>query len=152
VGRAAARGRRLLGVGGLIGRDVTLARARTGQDIRVIGDLVGLAGTFERLMVRPGSFAVLAAGLLAAWARHIPLTTGWLLASIVLYVSIVSLVPLVFLPRGRVFERALGDATERGEMTAELSAAFRDRAVAWARGYEAMVVTVVVVLMVTKPS
>jgi hypothetical protein len=31
-------------------------------------------------------------------------------------------------------------------------AAFRDRAVAWARGYEAMVVVGVVVLMVTKPS
>jgi uncharacterized membrane protein len=138
-------------VGGLLGRDVTLARARRGRDVGVVAELVGQAGTFERSMARPGSIAVLAAGLLAVWARDLSFTTGWVLASLVLYLSLIPLVPLVFLPRGRIFESALADAVGRGEITDELAAAFRDRAVAWARGYEAAVVAVVVVLMVTKP-
>ena len=53
--------------------------------------------------------------------------------------------------RGRVFERALAEATERGEVTPELGVAFRDPAVAAARIYEVIVVALIVVLMVVKP-
>lgn len=113
-------------VGGLLGRDITLARARRGSDVGVVAELVGLAGTFERFMVRPGSIAVLAAGLLAVWARDLSFTTGWVLASLVLYLSLVPLVPLVFLRRGRIFDAALTGAVGRGEITDELAAAFRE--------------------------
>jgi hypothetical protein len=54
-------------------------------------------------------------------------------------------------PRGKVFEAALGDAATVGEVTPALRAAFADRAVAGARWYERIVVAVVIVLMVTKP-
>ena len=50
-------------VAGLIGRNLTLARARSRQQVRLVAELVGLAGRFERLMVVPGSFAVLLLGL-----------------------------------------------------------------------------------------
>jgi hypothetical protein len=63
----------------------------------------------------------------------------------------VPLVPLVFLPRGRVFERELASAVGRGVVTPQLSAAFRDPAVRAARTYEVVVVAAIVVLMVTKP-
>lgn len=141
-------------VSGLVGRDVTLARARASSDIATIRELVAHAGTFERFAVIPGSFAVLAAVLLAMWARNIPLTadvSGWLVASLVLNASIIPLVPVVFLPRGRVFEAALDDAAARGEVTPELTAAFDDRAVRIARTYEVVAVAAIIVLMVTKP-
>ena len=141
-------------VGGLIGRNLTLAKARASTEIVVVGELTELAGRFERFMVIPGSAAVLVAGLLAAWAEDRPLAgpgNGWLLLSLVLYLTLIPLVPLVFLPRGRVFERALAEATERGEVTPELGIAFRDPAVAAARIYEEIVVALIVVLMVVKP-
>jgi hypothetical protein len=61
------------------------------------------------------------------------------------------LIPLVFLPRGRIFELALTDAVERGEVTPALTSALEDRAVRATRVYEWFMVTAVIVLMVTKP-
>ena len=141
-------------VGGLIGRGVTLSRARSSADIAEVGSLVDLAGRFERLMVIPGSMAVFVAGLLAAWAEDIPLWgsgSGWLAASIIVFLSTIPLVPLIFLPRGKVFEAALAEAQAQGRVTVELTAAFRDPAVGFARLYEGAAIAVVVALMITKP-
>jgi hypothetical protein len=65
--------------------------------------------------------------------------------------STIPLVPLIFLPRGKVFEAALAEAQAQGRVTVELTAAFRDPAVAFARLYEGAAIAVVVALMVTKP-
>ena len=49
-------------------------------------------------MVIPGSFAVLLLGLLAVWAQDRPLAgpgNGWVLVSLLLYVPLFALVPLV---------------------------------------------------------
>lgn len=95
------------------------------------------------------------AGLLTAWAQGyewLGLTTGWMLLSFVLVLSIAPLIPLVFLPRGRAFEAALAAARQQGTITPQLRAAFADRAVASARRYEAVVIGVVIALMVLKPS
>jgi hypothetical protein len=141
-------------VAGLIGRDVTLGKARRARDVRVVGELAELAGRFDRAMVMPGSIVVLALGLITAWVQGRPFTgTGnwWLLTSLLVYLSIVPLVPLVFLPRGRIFEGALADATQRGEVTLELTTSLNDRAVLGARLYERLAVVTVLVLMVTKP-
>lgn len=141
-------------VGGLIGRWVALSRARAVREIGVVTELVELAGRFERWMVQPGSFAVVIAGLLAAWVEDLPWTgTGnwWLLTSLLLFVSVGLLVPLVFIPRGKVFEAALERATQRGEVTPELTAAFGDAPVSLARMYEVLAIGAIVVLMVTKP-
>jgi uncharacterized membrane protein len=141
-------------VAGIIGRDLTLHKARTTGDVNIAGALVELAGRFERILVKPGSFAVLVAGLWAAFARHDSFTDSgsrWLLVSLILYVSSIPFIPLVFIPRGRVFEQALEQAKERGEVTPELSAAFHDPAVAFARNYELVMIAAIVVLMVTKP-
>jgi hypothetical protein len=141
-------------VAGLVGRDVTLGKARTTRDIGVVAELAELAGRFDRLMVVPGSIAVFVLGLLTVWAQERSLTgTGnwWLLTSLVLYLFLLPLIPLVFIPRGKVFELALTHSVERGEVTPALTAAFNDSAVRATRLYERLMVTAVIVLMVTKP-
>jgi hypothetical protein len=141
-------------VAGVVGRNLTLARTRSGDDLGLVGELVELAGRFERLLVIPGSFAVLAFGLLTAWARGVPLAgsgSWWMLVSLLLYVALFALVPLVFVPRGRVFDRALEDARGRGAVTPALAGAFRDPVVTAARRLELLVFAAILVLMVTKP-
>ncbi len=140
-------------VGGLLGRWIVLGLARRTDDIAEIDTLLPAADRFEKIVI-PGSAAVLVLGLLAMWAQDRPLFADgayWLLVSLVLYVSIIALVPLIFLPRGRVFEAALADSRARGTVTPELTAAFRDPWVAFARTYEVVVVGIVVALMVLKP-
>ena len=61
-------------VAGLIGRNITLAKARATDDLGQVGTLVGLATRFERLLVIPGSFAVLVSGLIAMVAQGRSLT------------------------------------------------------------------------------
>jgi uncharacterized membrane protein len=105
-------------------------------------------------MVIPGSLAVPLLGLIAAWAQDRPLAgsgNGWLLASLLLYVPLLTMVPLAFVPRGRVFDRALADAKQRGAVTPALAGAFCDPVVAAARALELVVVAAIVALMVTKP-
>ena len=141
-------------VAGLLGRNVTMARARSANDLSTLAELVDLSGRFERLMVIPGSFGVVVLGLLAAWAEGQPLAgtdDWWLLTSLILFVGLVVLVPTVFLPHGRVFEGVLEDARQRGEVTPELRTALRDPAVRNARAAELVVVAIIVALMVTKP-
>jgi hypothetical protein len=141
-------------VAGLLGRNVTMAKARSANDLSTLVELVDLSGRFERLMVIPGSFGVVVLGLLAAWAEGQPLAgtdDWWLLTSLILFVGLGVLVPTVFLPRGKVFEGALEQARQRGEVTPELRTALRDPAVRNARAAEIVVVAVIVTLMVTKP-
>jgi hypothetical protein len=141
-------------VAGMLGRNVTMARARASTDIRTLDELVTLSGRFERMMVIPGSFAVVVLGLLAAWALGQPLAgtnNWWLLTSLVLFLAIGALVPIVFLPHGKVFEHEFEDAKARDEVTPELRTALSDPAVRKARAAELVVVAAIIVLMVTRP-
>lgn len=140
-------------VAGLIGRAVALSRARRSFDLAEIDLLLPVADRFEKMVI-PGSIAVFVLGILTMLAQERPLFQEggyWLLTSVLLYLSTAVLVPAIFLPRGRDFERALEGARKTGQVTQELVTAFRDPAVAFARTYEAVVVAVVVVLMVLKP-
>ena len=143
---------------GLFARNLTLTQMGRTTDIQVFQGLVQLAGRFENGGVIPGSLAVLAVGVLTAWAQGWPAAgllpaagSGWLFVSLVLYVTLFPIVPLIFLPRGRVFEAALDKAVAAGSVTAELKAALNDRVVALSHAYEMLVVAVIVALMVTKP-
>ncbi len=141
-------------VAGLIGRGVVIGRASRSDDIATVRHLMDVSGPFERLMVIPGSFAVLVLGIATTWAQELPWWqegTRWVTVSLVAFASLIPIVPLVFLPRGKVFEAALEAALEAGRVTPELTAAFRDPAVAMARRYELLVVAFVVVLMVAQP-
>jgi hypothetical protein len=138
---------------GLLGRWILLANAAKADDVETAYRLSQAAAPFERLVITGGNL-VLPAGLLTAWAQGYPwlgLTTLWMLVSVFILLSVIPLVPLVFLPRGKVFEAAMASARAAGTVTPELRAAFRDPAVAFAHRYELGAVTVVVALMVLKP-
>jgi hypothetical protein len=139
-------------VAGFAGRDVLMTRARAATDMGSMRTLTEAAGVFDRLFVIPGSMAVLVAGLITMFVQHRSLADEtWLLVALILYLSLIPLVPLVFLPRGKVFEVAMADAESAGQVTPALRAALDDR-VGWgARWFERIVVAVIVVLMVTKP-
>ena len=141
-------------VAGLVGRDLSLARARGASDISVVRTLADLAGVFDRFMVTPGSVAVLLLGFATALSQGRSFTGNgdrWMIASLLLYLSIAPLIPLVYIPKGKAFDAALASAEARGEVTAELTAAFSDRAVRATRMYERLVVALIIVLMVTQP-
>lgn len=145
-------------VAGLVGRTLALAEARRSSDIVVLSALARLAGRFDRLLVIPGSQAVLVSGLLAAWLEGFPLLgflqgarANWLLVSLLLFVGITALVPTVFIPSGKVFDQALARAIKAASVTSELTAALNDHRVAWAHRTELLVISVIIVLMVLKP-
>ena len=94
--------------------------------------LARAAAPFETLVIA-GSLVVFILGILTAWAEGLPLLgpfvgagTNWLFVSLVLFLSVLPLVPLVFLPRGRVFEAALEEAETAGVVTDRLRAAWSD--------------------------
>ena len=140
-------------VSGLIGRWIVLRRAAAAQDPETAYHLAEAAGPFEWLVIRGGP-AIMLAGFVTAWAQGYPwlgLTTGWILASVILLLSPLPLVPLIFLPRGERFGAEMATAREQRTITPGLKAAFADPMVALARRWEAISVSLVIVLMILKP-
>jgi hypothetical protein len=142
---------------GLIGRWIVLAAAERATELPAMRTLTAAAGPFERIVII-GSMLVFVFGLAAAYleGRSVlgPLTGGtvdWLFVSLVLFLSILPLVPLVFLPRGRIFGAALAQADRVGRVTPELRAAWRDPVVRAAHLYELGAVTIILILMLVKP-
>jgi uncharacterized membrane protein len=141
-------------VGGILGRNLAMQRAARSADMPVVTALVALAGRFEALMVRPGSLLVFAAGILLVLVQGRPLVGEghwWLSVSLLMFLSIIPVIALVFVPRGRHFEAALAEARESGSPTPRLAAAFADPVVAAAHRYELLAIAVVGFLMVVKP-
>jgi uncharacterized membrane protein len=145
-------------VGGLFARQAVRSLMSRAPDVAAIQTLTQAAGRVERWMVIPGNMLAIIFGLALAFATRSPIlgfiqgaSRNWLLASIVILLLLFPLVPFVFLPRGRVFEAALGHAASRGEITAELRELMEDRAVRWAHRAEMLGVGLIVALMVLKP-
>jgi hypothetical protein len=144
-------------LGALIGRWIVLGLAERAETVPSMQVLTRAARPFERLVIWTSAL-VLLLGIGAALAQGRPFLgplqgakVDWLFVSLVLFLSVLPLVRLVFLPRGRVFDAAMEDAVARGELTGELARAWRDPVVRAAHVYELAVVTVVFALMVTKP-
>ena len=147
----------VLFVGGLIGRWVTLSQASRATQISDLRAMLRVSARFERIVVATSLF-VLLLGLLTAIAQGRPFlgplqggTVDWLFVSLVVYLSALPLVPLVFLPRGQVFDAVLKEAGVDGVVGPRLSAALRDPVVYAAHVYELGAMVVVLVLMIAKP-
>lgn len=145
-------------VTGLLGRYVTLYKAEQSTKIEAVLSLLPVGAVFERAMVIPGSFAVFVAGLATAWAQGWPIlgflqggASNWVLASLVLFLTLIPVIMFVFVPRGKVFETALNDAVAKELVTPGLTAAFQDPLVRAAHIYELAVIAVITALMVLKP-
>jgi uncharacterized membrane protein len=106
----------MLLVGGLVGRWIVLHRAEESRELPQTLSLV--EAPFERMTI-VSLMLILPAGLATAWAQGyawLGLTTGWMLASVVIYLGVLALVPAVFLPRGRRFAAVLAGAREAGPL------------------------------------
>jgi len=144
-------------VSGLLARWMVLGLAARATELGSMGTLAAAARPFERLVI-VGSQVVLALGIATAIVKGIPFLgplqggrVDWLFISLLLFLSVIPLVPLVFLPRGRVFAAAMAEAEARGAVTPALLDAWRDPVVRAAHVYELAAVTIVLVLMLTKP-
>jgi hypothetical protein len=144
-------------LGALVGRWIVLGLAARAETLASMQTLTRAARPFERLVIWTSAL-VLVLGVAAAVLQGRPFLgplqgagVDWLFVSLVLFLSVLPLVRLVFLPRGRVFDTAMADAVARGELTGELARAWRDPVVRAAHLYELGVVTLVFLLMVLKP-
>ena len=145
-------------LGGMLGRTVALSQARRATELRDFDSIIRISNVFENRMVRPGSLLVLAAGIVTALLKGWPVLGPlqghppyWVFASLLLFLSAFMLVPLVFIPRGKLYRAALDDARAQGVVTPRLTAAMGDRAVALGHAWEWIAIALVTVLMVAKP-
>jgi uncharacterized membrane protein len=145
-------------VGGLFARQAVRSLISRTQDVSAIATLTEAAGRVERWMVIPGNVLAIVFGLILALTTRAPILgalerpqPNWLLASIVLLAVLLPLVPIVFLPRGKVFEASLQRAVAAGQVTPELRERMNDPVVRWAHTTEMVGVILIVFLMVVKP-
>jgi hypothetical protein len=143
---------------GILGRWVTQQQAARSSSVQQVLALMPAAAVFERVMVIPGSMVVLLVGLITAWLQGWPIlgflqggSTNWVLVSLLLTLSLIPVVVLVFMPRGKIFDAALEEAVREDRVTPALSAAFNDPTVRAWHIYEMAAIAVVIVLMVLKP-
>jgi uncharacterized membrane protein len=145
-------------IAGILGRQLVRAVARRSEDIHHFAAISRLAGRFESLMVIPGNLLVIVFGVFVAWRGGWPIlgflqgsSSNWLLATNLLLLVGLAIVPTIYLPRGRLFDRALQEALEIGKNTPKLQAAMDDRQVKWAHGFEYASLLAIIFLMVAKP-
>lgn len=145
-------------VGGLFARQLIRRQSMKADDIRTFAIYNKAAGAIEQIMVIPGTTAILVFGIILAILGGFPMlgflqgaSQNWLLASNILLVGMVVIIPAVFIPRGKIFASTLYTALEQGQITPELRASMNDRAVKIAHLYEEVAITVIIALMVLKP-
>ena len=148
----------IVSVGGIFARQLLRRHASRMTDIQSFATFSAAAGRIESTMVIPGMAAILVFGILLAFLGHYPILgflqggqQNWLLAAIILLISIQIIIPTIFVPRGKKFEPVLQDALARGEITPELRTAMNDRVVRRAHYYEEIAVILIAALMVLKP-
>jgi len=145
-------------IGGIAARQIVRAYARKTNDIHYFAAMTEAAGRIERTMVIPGNFAVLLFGVIFGLMIHAPIlgflqgaSRNWLLVSNLLLLAGFFNVPLVFLPRGKLFDAALKEALAQGQITPELSAHMNDKLVRNVHIFELSALGVVVFLMAFRP-
>ena len=145
-------------VAGGIGRQFVRYQAQRAGDLNRFLARSVLAGRFETLMVRPGSLAVAASGIILAVLGGWPLfgflqgaAANWMLVANLLVLSIILTIIFVFIPRGKIYEQLMQEAIAKGEITPALRASFNDPLVRRAHAWEAVATVAVIFLMFTKP-
>jgi uncharacterized membrane protein len=145
-------------LGGILARQIVRAYAKRTDNVQRFSVMSEVAGRIENTMVIPGNLAVIVFGVILGLIIKAPILgflqgaeRNWLLVSnIILLLGFLS-VPLIFLPRGKLFRVALQDALAKGQMTPELRAHLDDPVVRMAHTYELVSMAAVMYLMVFKP-
>jgi uncharacterized membrane protein len=145
-------------LGGILARQIVRAHAKRTDDVRRFAAMSEAAGRIESTMVIPGNLAVIVFGVIVSLMIGAPIfgflqgaERNWLLVSnIILLLGFLN-VPLIFLPRGKLFRAVLEDALAKGQMTLELRAHLDDPVVRIAHTYELVSMVAIMYLMVFKP-
>jgi uncharacterized membrane protein len=142
-------------VGGILARDVTQWQAARTSDLSRLRHYMDLAHSFD-MLVRVMTGWVLVAGLGAAWARGWPILglhhgPHWVLAAMLIYLTIIPWIVFVFVPGGKAFRAALADAVLKNDVTPALKAALANPKVKAARLYELSMIVVLTWLMIARP-
>jgi len=134
------------------------AYAKRTDDVQRFAVMSEAAGRIESAMVIPGNFAVILFGVIYGLMIGAPIlgflqgaSRNWLLVSNILLLMGFFNVPLVFIPKGKLFDIALQDALARGQMTPELRAQMDDQTVRIVHFIELASLGLITVLMVFKP-
>ena len=145
-------------IGGVIARQIVRAHAKRTDDVQHFAIISVAAGRIETTMVIPGNFAVIVFGVIYGLMIGAPIlgflqgaSRNWLLVSNILLLLGFLNVPLVFIPRGKLFDVALKDALAREQMTPELRAHINDRTVRIVHLLELAALGLITFLMVFKP-
>jgi uncharacterized membrane protein len=145
-------------IAGILGRQLVRHLARRSDNIHYFAMLTQVAGRFESLMVIPGNLLVIVLGVITALIGDWPILgflqdadQNWLLVTNLILLAGFFVVPLIYLPRGKVFDRFLQEAITAGKMTPELNAVLDDPVVKWAHRGEYIGLLIILLLMVTKP-
>ncbi len=129
-------------VSGLIGRTLTRLRIPGVASIQTLQEIMVLVGHFDEWLVIRGSQLTLVTGLLLGWVGGWPYIVAhhptWIFLSLLLFLSLLPLVFLIFIPRGKAFGKVF-------------QAALADPAVRAATIYEFIMTGLVLYLMVVKP-
>lgn len=140
---------------GVIGRSIVRAYTPREESLATLRVLIQLIGRFDELLVIRGSQLTLVTGLLLGWVGGWPYITAnhptWIFISLALFLSIIPLVIFIFVPRGKVFEKALQSAIQEQHITPALRQALADPLVRAATVYEVVLFSAIIALMVFKP-
>jgi uncharacterized membrane protein len=145
-------------VGGVFARQLVRSSAKKTSDVKFLSSVMHGAGQIEKVMVIPGSNITVILGVVLAIMQGLPIfgflqggSQNWLLASNILLVTGLVLIPTVFIPRGKKFEPILDAALVEGRITPELQAAMDDKVVQSAHLFQEVSIIVIIALMVLKP-
>ncbi len=145
-------------IGGIFARQLVRSMANKTDDIRIFAALSQAAGQIENFMVIPGNLAVILFGIPLALMTGAPIfgflqgaSRNWLLVSNILLIFGLLMVPLVFVPRGKKFDRVLKEALVEERITPELRAELNDKVIRFLHIAEIVLLVFIVVLMVFKP-
>ena len=145
-------------VGGMFARQLVRGLAKKSDDIKTVASLTNVAVRIDRAMVIPWSNAILFMGIILAVIQKWPIlgflkgaSQNWLLASNILLIIMLALIPTMFIPHNKKVEPILRSALTEGRVTSELSGALDDKKNKLAHHAEEIIVLVIAALMVLKP-
>lgn len=146
-------------IAGILGRQLVMAAASKQSDLRLVAGLSQAAARFEQWMVMPGNLLVILFGVLVSLEGNWSIfgflegdgARNWLLASNVLLVANLILVPTLYIPRGKAFEQKLKAAIASGGDVGAVRAEMNDSLVRVAHYFEYASILAILYLMTFKP-
>lgn len=145
-------------VGGEIGRGLAFRRAKQATDVKIVAEMLQLSNFMTSKLVSMGGGLTVLLGLVTAWVQGWPIlgflqggATNWVLAALALYIVIMLMVALLFIPRGKAIGQTIGPAMAEGKITPALTTALNDNILNKGFIVQDVLILLIIILMVLKP-